>query len=105
MCLAWGEGQAGLKGAGITILGCSLTQYWAGSGARFNYLAAFLLGGNAFFIPLWPVGSQYNSPSVLVNRRGVFGGGRRLVSGGTRPRGDGDGFFLRPWLCSTLQRF
>lgn len=49
-------------------------------------------------------GIPVQPPSVLVNRRGVFRGGRGFASGGTRPKEDGDGLFLRPQLGKDLKK-
>lgn len=74
-------------------------------------LSAFHLSGcvspgrrRVFHSSLSP-GSQHKPPSVLVNGRGVLGGGRSLISGGTRPRGDGDGLFFSPQLTDTSWKF
>lgn len=74
-------------------------------------LSAFLLsvcvspGRRRVFHSSLSPGSQHKPPSVLVNGRGVLGGGRSLVSGGIRPRGDGDGLFFRPQLFDTSWKF
>lgn len=91
MLLAWGEGGTEFKGAPAERRQ-AFTQ--AGSRTCCCCLAVFLWEMDTFCISPFPAGFQYKPPSGPVNRRGVFWARRRLVSGGTRPNGGGNGLFF-----------
>lgn len=104
MQLAWGEGKTGLEGAGSSSSGCLPTQHPGWEQSTFQLSGCVSAGRRCVFHSSLARGIPVQPLSVLVNRRGVFRGGRGFISGGTRPRGNGDSLFLRPQHSRDLKK-